>query len=390
MSRLTDLRRFYALLSDLEHRVGGARRLGDAKGDQGWPTHGVYFLLESGEARSDSGAGPRVVRVGTHSLRPAKSTLWSRLSAHRGVEAGGGGNHRGSIFRLLVGEALLRRDGAPLESWGVGQSASVAAERLGSTSNEIKEQERGHEQATSAVLGEMKFLWIRTPPEAFELRARIERGAVALLSNHDRIALDEPSPGWLGRHSSRPLVRAAGLWNNEYVEEAHDPAFLDLFEQALRDTPPLGSQLPALEVAVPVAAEPVGLGASDCPFCSRAGAGQLLLANDLAAAFPDGFPLSAGHTLVVPRRHLASYFNLSLGEQQAMWQLVAQAQARLEREHRPAGFNVGINVGEAAGQTVGHAHIHVIPRYQGDVEDPRGGIRWVLPDKAAYWQGPKP
>lgn len=387
MNRLEDLLRFYALLSELDRRIGGARRLGDARGGQGWPTHGVYFLLEPGEVRSGTGTGSRVVRVGTHALRPSQSTLWSRIAAHRGSEEGGGGNHRGSIFRLLVGEALLRRECAPSGSWGIGQSATAAAKKLGGTSSEIKERERAHERATSAALGEMRVLCIRTPPEAFDLRAHIERGALALLSNFSRVALDAPSSGWLGHHSGRPLVRGSGLWNNEHVEEVHDPRFLDLLEQAVLDTPPLSAPNPSTGVALSLVADPLSSAAPACPFCQRIDAGQAVLSNTLAAAFPDGFPLSAGHTLVVPRRHVASYFDLSPAEQQAMWQLVAHMQERIGRDHQPAGFNVGINVGEAAGQTVGHAHIHVIPRYRGDVEDPRGGVRWVLPDKAAYWKG---
>ena len=123
-----------------------------------------------------------------------------------------------------------------------------------------------------------------------------------------------------------------------------------------------------------------------CPFCARIASGDIVLGNDLAAAFPDGFPVSAGHTLVVSRRHLADYFELSPDERAAIWALVPEVKVRLDGEHRPSGYNVGINVGRAAGQTVWHAHVHVIPRYEGDVEDPRGGVRWVLRGKARYWK----
>ncbi len=100
---------------------------------------------------------------------------------------------------------------------------------------------------------------------------------------------------------------------------------------------------------------------------------------------PDSFPVAEGHTLVVPRAHVTSIFELAKDEQEELWRLVSMVRGRLAKEFSPAGFTIGVNDGEAAGQTVGHAHIHVIPRFEGDTPDPRGGIRWVLPDKAAYW-----
>ncbi len=123
---------------------------------------------------------------------------------------------------------------------------------------------------------------------------------------------------------------------------------------------------------------------TDCPFC-RLEERRILLVNDLAAAFTDGFPISEGHTLVVPKRHVASLFDLTEEEQAAVWSLVAQVRAKLMAELKPDGFNVGLNDGVAAGQTVMHAHVHVIPRRRGDSEDPRGGVRWILPTKAQYW-----
>jgi diadenosine tetraphosphate (Ap4A) HIT family hydrolase len=102
-------------------------------------------------------------------------------------------------------------------------------------------------------------------------------------------------------------------------------------------------------------------------------------------AFFDGFPVAEGHTLVIPTRHVASFFELSEEEQAGVWRLVATVRAKLAAEFRPDGFNIGLNDGISAGQTVMHAHIHVIPRRNGDVADPRGGVRWVMPDKARYW-----
>jgi hypothetical protein len=111
MDRHADLGRLYAVLASLEGRLGGKRTLAECDGRMGWPVRGVYFFFEPGEARSDTGIGPRVVRVGTQALQAGSSTsLWRRLSQHRGITATCGGNHRGSIFRFLVGNAIKSRD----------------------------------------------------------------------------------------------------------------------------------------------------------------------------------------------------------------------------------------------------------------------------------------
>jgi len=121
-----------------------------------------------------------------------------------------------------------------------------------------------------------------------------------------------------------------------------------------------------------------------CPFCSLPTA-RSVLESDHAVVIRDGFPISPGHTLIIPRRHVSSFFAVTDAERDDLMSLLAVARAELEREYRPAGYNIGINDGAAAGQTVPHLHIHLIPRYDGDRDDPRGGVRWVLPDKAAYW-----
>lgn len=120
-----------------------------------------------------------------------------------------------------------------------------------------------------------------------------------------------------------------------------------------------------------------------CPFCSPT---TLADSNPTALALRDVFPLCEGHTLVVPRRHVVSLFELSAVEQVEVWQLVARVRAHLAEQFHPDAFNIGVNDGEAAGQTVPHAHVHVIPRHHGDVSDPRGGVRWIIPKKAAYWK----
>lgn len=122
-----------------------------------------------------------------------------------------------------------------------------------------------------------------------------------------------------------------------------------------------------------------------CPFCQRIADDDIAAASPLSVALIDAFPISPGHTLIAPKRCVADYFQLSPDERESLWAMVQQIKTDLDRTHAPAAYNIGFNSGPAAGQTVPHAHIHIIPRYPGDSEDPRGGIRWVLPDKAKYW-----
>jgi diadenosine tetraphosphate (Ap4A) HIT family hydrolase len=122
-----------------------------------------------------------------------------------------------------------------------------------------------------------------------------------------------------------------------------------------------------------------------CPFCQPT-AGSVFFETPLMQGLWDGFPVSPGHALIVPRRHVASWSEATPEERQHLTAAIADVHRIIQELHQPAGFNVGFNDGPAAGQTVGHLHIHVIPRYDGDVPDPRGGIRLVIPDKARYWE----
>ena len=124
---------------------------------------------------------------------------------------------------------------------------------------------------------------------------------------------------------------------------------------------------------------------TDCPFCQPLPPERVLATSDATVAFLDGFPVSPGHALVIPKRHVASLFDLPEPEYRELWALVAEVRKRLAEKFHATAFNIGVNDGAGAGQTVGHAHIHVIPRYAGDVPDPRGGIRWIIPAKAKYW-----
>jgi len=127
---------------------------------------------------------------------------------------------------------------------------------------------------------------------------------------------------------------------------------------------------------------------SGCPFCNLE-TDQCCLVTPALRAFRDSFPVSKGHALIVPRRHVASLFDLDEAELAAIWSAVSAVRQQLQEEFKPDGFNIGVNDGTAAGQTVSHAHLHVIPRYAGDVPDPRGGVRWIIPSKADYWSESK-
>ena len=125
---------------------------------------------------------------------------------------------------------------------------------------------------------------------------------------------------------------------------------------------------------------------AQCPFCALPEA-RALFRNDSAIAFRDAYPVAPGHTLVIPARHVPSFFDTTSDERESMLDLLEAAKKQLQLEFGPAGYNIGINDGAAAGQTVDHLHIHLIPRYRGDRPDPRGGVRWVIPEKADYWTG---
>ena len=121
-----------------------------------------------------------------------------------------------------------------------------------------------------------------------------------------------------------------------------------------------------------------------CAFCALPNE-RIINSNIFGVVVRDGFPISEGHTLIIPKRHIGSFFELDVQERDALFSLLDQEKAVLSDKHSPDGFNIGINDGPAAGQTIAHLHIHLIPRYKGDLPDPRGGVRWIIPSKAKYW-----
>ena len=120
-----------------------------------------------------------------------------------------------------------------------------------------------------------------------------------------------------------------------------------------------------------------------CLFCEVPGE-EIIVNHDLCFARWDKFPVSPGHLLVIPKRHFDSLFEATADEFLAFHEVLARARQVIEREHRPDGYNIGVNDGQAAGQSVFHLHIHVIPRYRGDVENPLGGVRGIMPFKQKY------
>ena len=228
MSRRADLDTFYRLLDELRQRCGGHRLLRDCQGKSGWPERGVYFFFEDGEFRED-GITSRVVRVGTHAVSVgSKTTLWTRLRGHRGGRDGGG-NHRGSIFRLRIGEALMQKVQFPdciRESWGRG----------GTAPKQTRLDEAPLELAVSEYICTMPFLWLSLTDEASpkSKRAYLERNSIALLSNFGKSPIDSPSNAWLGGLSPEPTITASGLWNTNHVTASHEPAFLRFFAESIR------------------------------------------------------------------------------------------------------------------------------------------------------------
>lgn len=198
------LARFYDLLGDLNALLG-SRPFSDCTRSCVWPRRGVYFFFEPGEYRACGGL--RVVRVGTHALvEGSRSTLWGRLRTHKS------GNHRASVFRRLVGQALTVGD--PVPTWG-------------SKTERNRVLEAPVESAVSEWMRKTSVLWLPVddPPGPNSLRGVVERNSIALLSNRLQ-PLDPPSRRWLGLSCPDGRVQKSGLWNCNHVEQSFEPGFL--------------------------------------------------------------------------------------------------------------------------------------------------------------------
>lgn len=264
MSKRNDLDRFYALMRRLSEKRP-AEPLRHMVKHRDFPGRGVYFFFDPNEWRSDG--SQRVVRVGTHALTSgSQSSLWGRLGQHRGTRNPKGGNHRGSIFRLLVGKALLARSGEEHASWGDKKLKDRAT----------RDAEVHVEQLVSDYLGALPVLCLDIADDAGpqSLRGLIERNSIALLSNYHAEKHDPMSVNWLGHDCDRPLVRQSELWNNKHVTEQYDPTFLDVLERLIDD--------PKFALGAPLrGCDGAGVGMSG----SRASEGSAVL---LGAAVGDG------------------------------------------------------------------------------------------------------
>jgi hypothetical protein len=235
MSRNQDLDRLYELLEQLEARLGGFYRLDNCDGYMDWPERGVYFFFAADEDRSQ-GSMKRLTRIGTHAVSNGSgASLWNRLRTHRGHLNGsypGGGNHRGSVFRKRVGEALIEREEVhdQYPEWGIGNSAK----------SDLRESEHDHEQQVSEFIRSLPFLYVAVPddPGPESDRAYLEQNAIALVSNFESETFDPRSDEWLGRHSPSAEILESGLWNVNHVGEYYDPTFLNRLEEAVEATEP--------------------------------------------------------------------------------------------------------------------------------------------------------
>jgi len=236
MTRPQDLDRFYSLLNGLEETVGGKRKLKNCHGRMDWPDRGVYFFFHPSETR-ESTDQLRLTRVGTHAVSEGSGTsLWDRLRTHRGAKRGtyeGGGNHRGSVFRKRVGEAIIERDELQEEypEWGLGSSAG----------RELRLEELEMERRVSDYIRELPFLWVKIDdePGPESDRAYIEQNAIALVSNSGGESIDPRDDDWLGHHSPVTDIRNSGLWNINHVTEDYQPEFLDTLAGYIDGTPEL-------------------------------------------------------------------------------------------------------------------------------------------------------
>lgn len=220
--------RFLRIMGQLWAAQSGGRRIEETNGRQSWPSRGVYFILspDHGLAR---GRMPRIVRVGTHAVsQGSKTTLWDRLSTHRGTSAGGG-SHRSSIFRLHMGRAWARFDETTAwpDSWAQGQSAPV----------DVREGEAQLEQQVSRLIGAMQVLWLDVDddPGPGSERAYIERNAIGLLSRLGllRARVEED---WLGHFSSDWRIATSGLWNLNHLFRRPDTDFIERLTVAVERT----------------------------------------------------------------------------------------------------------------------------------------------------------
>jgi len=224
--RIEHINRFYSLMSELES-FEKKRNLQNSTGKISWPEQGIYYFFEKTENRENG--NPKIVRIGTHAVsKGSKTKYWERLRQHKGTKKGTG-NHRGSVFRKLIGKSLINKYNLTTEfsEWGKNKVDKVH-----------KQSEEKLELQVSEIIGEMEFLSLTVPGESSKnnMRAYIETNSIALLSNRNKsVKIDLPSKKWLGNHSKHNHVLESGLWNSDDTEKNYDPKFLDELEILIKN-----------------------------------------------------------------------------------------------------------------------------------------------------------
>jgi hypothetical protein len=224
-----DLKKFYKIMERLWQGQKGGRRFVEMNGRMNWPERGVYFITGEAPEFERSAPMPRIIRVGTHAVsKGSRTTLWDRISTHRGTGAGAG-SHRSSIFRSHVGRTIIRTEADTKwpDSWAAGQSAPIT----------IRANELELEQRVSSLIGEMNLLWLNIPDIAGPAsdRAYIERNAIGLLSRAGLLSPKSIGP-WLGKFSDDWRIATSGLWNLNHLFLKPDLAFLDVLDEYVEVT----------------------------------------------------------------------------------------------------------------------------------------------------------
>ncbi|MFB6145483.1 MAG: DUF6884 domain-containing protein [Candidatus Nanohaloarchaea archaeon] len=227
---------FYYLMERLEQKLGGKRKLENCDGFMDWPERGVYFFFSPDETRENSNQ-LRLTRVGTHAVSEGSSTtLWNRLKQHYGTGDGSenhphGGNHRGSVYRKRVGEAIINKEDIQHThpSWNQRWS-SIDRDR-----DEVRDEEYPLEKRVSEFIRKQPFLWLEVDDEPGKNsdRAKIEQGVIALISNFQKKSIDPRDEKWLGKDSLKKEIRESGLWNVNHVDEDYSSEFLVLLEEKI-------------------------------------------------------------------------------------------------------------------------------------------------------------
>lgn len=217
-SHVADAMELYDCIYRMAEETGGVRTFNECTGKMYWPQRGVYFFVDFNERSILSEGHPRIVRIGTHAISAgSKTTLWHRLKTHKGTIQGDG-NHRGSIFRLHVGNAIIKKEGLLCDTWGMGQNAS----------KEIREREKYIEHMVSDYIGQLGVIVLDVDdmPAATSVRAFVEKNSIALLSSTNS-SFNFSTTDWLGNYSSRAEITGSCLWNINYINADYDGGLLE-------------------------------------------------------------------------------------------------------------------------------------------------------------------